>query len=128
MDITRYIIWTTSTKNTMEIMRILDEYCEFIVSINEIIICVETNLTQANIRAYLGDEMEIAVIPITESFIAKLMTNKFKEDERKNFNRFLELTKVPTSINDALDLINDRGGLEFLTPREKQALEQLTKK
>ena len=56
------------------------------------------------------------------------MTTKFQEEERKNFNRFLELTKVPKTIDEALDLINEKGGVDFLSAREKYALDQLTNK
>ena len=128
MEITRYIIWTTSLDDTYNVMNILDQYSSLIVSITGVIVCVETDLTSAKIRAYLGDEMEIACVPITQKFIDKLMTTKFKEEERKNFNRFLELTKVPTTIDEALDLISERGGVEFLSAREKYALDQLTNK
>ena len=107
-------------------MDILEPHCSMVVSITGVIVCVETDISVAKIRAYLGDEMEVAVVLITQEFIQKLMTTKFKTEERKNFSRFLELTKVPETINDALDLISERGGVEFLSVREKYALDQLT--
>jgi len=128
MELTRYIIWTTSLEDTTQVLDILDPHSSLIVSITGVIVCLETDLSMARIRAYLGDEMEVALVPITESFIKKLMTTKFLEEERKNFSRFLELTKVPKTIDEALDLINEKGGVEFLSAREKYALDQLTKK
>ena len=38
------------------------------------------------------------------------------------------MTKVPESINEALDLINERGGVELLSDREVAALDRLTNK
>jgi len=126
MKLNRYIIWTTTTDNTKVIMDILEPHCSMVVSITGVIVCLETDISAARIRAYLGDEMKIAVVLITNEFIKKLMNDKFKTEERKNFNRFLELTKVPETIDEALDLISERGGVEFLSAREKYALDQLT--
>jgi len=126
MEITRYIIWTTSFEDTNKIMDILSPHSSVVVSVTEAILCVETGLTPARIRGYVGDEVEMACLEIDEKFINKLMKTKFKEDERKNFSRFLELTKTPTTIDDALDLINERGGLEYLSDRELIALNKLT--
>ena len=56
------------------------------------------------------------------------MDTKFVADEKKNFIRFLERTKVPNSIDAALDLINAKGGLEHLNERELAALDRLTNK
>lgn len=126
MELTRYIIWTTSLEDTNTVMDVLDLHSSLIVTITGLIVCVETDLTSARIRVYLGDEMEVVCVPITKKFIDKLMTTKFKEEERRNFSRFLELTKVPETIDEALDLISERGGVEFLSAREKYALDQLT--
>lgn len=128
MGITRYIIWTTSFEDTNSIMETLTPHSSVVVSITEAILCVETTLTAGRIRGYVGDEMEMACLEIDERFVEKLMKTKFLKEERKNFKRFLEMTRVPTSINEALDLINERGGVEFLTDREKEALDKLTNK
>jgi len=128
MEITRYIIWTTSFEDTNKIMDILSPHSTIVVSVTEAILCVETELTPARIRGYVGDDVEMACLEIDEKFINKLMKTKFKEDERKNFTRFLNLTKTPTTIDEALDLINERGGVEFLSERELLALDRLTNK
>jgi len=128
MEITRYIIWTTSFDDTNKIMDILSPHSTIVVSVTEAILCVETDLTPARIRGYVGDDIEMACLEIDEKFINKLMKTKFKEDEKKNFSRFLELTKAPSTIDEALDLINERGGVEFLSEREIAALDKLTNK
>ena len=128
MGITRYIIWTTSYEDTNEIMDILSPHSTVVVSVTDVILCVETTLTAARIRGYIGDDMEMACLEIDEKFIKKLMETKFVKSERKNFQRFLTMTKVPESIDEALDLINERGGLEFLSERELAALNRLTDK
>lgn len=128
MEIIRYIIWTTNFDDTNKVMEILTPYSSVIVSITDSIICIETKITAAKIRHYLGDEMEMACIEIDAKFIDKLMTKKFLEDEQKNFKRFLEMTSIPYSINEALDLINKRGGIEYLLERELLALNKLTNK
>lgn len=126
MTLTRYIIWTTSFKDTNTIMDILTEHCGVIVSITDLIICVETRETPAKIRSLVGDEMEMACIEIDDKFIKKLLKTKFQKEERKNFERFLDLTWAPNSIDEALDLINERGGIEYLLEREVNALDRLT--
>ena len=128
MGISRYIIWTTSFEDTNAIMEILNPHSSIIVSVTDSILCVESTLTPARIRGYVGDDMEMACLEIDDKFITKLMKTKFKEDEKKNFSRFLNLTKTPTSIDEALDLINHRGGLEYLSERELAALDRLTNK
>jgi len=109
-------------------MDTLNAHSSIIVSISDMMICVETKLTTARIRGYVGDAMEMACLEMDESFISRLQSKKFKEEEKKNFARFLELTKVPKSIDDALDLISERGGVEYLTEREIIALDRLTNK
>lgn len=126
MGLTRYIIWTTSFKDTNTIMDILTKYCDVIVSITDLIICIETKVTPARIRSLVGDNMEMACLEIDDKFIKKLLKTKFKKEERKNFERFLDLTWSPTSIDEALDLINERGGVEYLLEREVNALDKLT--
>ncbi len=128
MEISRYIIWTTSHKDTNIIMEVLSPHSSVVISVSDAIICIETTLTPARIRGFVGDEMEMACLEIDEKFITKLMRTKFKEDEKKNFGRFLNLTKVPETIDEALDLINERGGIEFLSDREVAALDRLTNK
>jgi len=128
MEITRYIIWTTSFDDTNKIMDILSPHSTIVVSVTEAILCVETDLTPARIRGYVGDDIEMACLEIDEKFINKLMKTKFKEDEKKNFSRFLELTKAPSTIDEALDLIKESGGVEFLSKREIAALDKLTNK
>lgn len=128
MGITRYIIWTTSFEDTNKIMDILSPHSSIVVSISEAMLCVETTLSTSRIRGYVGDDMEMACLEITENFIKKLMNTKFKKEEKKNFNRFLGLTKTPETIDEALDLINERGGVEFLNEREISALDRLTNK
>jgi len=128
MDITRYIIWTTSHEDTNKIMETLNPHSSTIVSVTDVILCVETTLTAGRIRGYVGDDMEMACLEIDAKFIKKLMETKFIESERKNFRRFLTMTKVPESINEALDLINERGGVELLSEREVAALDRLTNK
>ena len=128
MGITRYIIWTTSYEDTNEIMDILSPHSTVVVSVTDVILCIETTITAARIRGYIGDDMEMACLEIDEKFIKKLMETKFVKSERKNFQRFLTMTKVPESIDEALDLINERGGLEFLSERELAALNRLTDK
>ncbi len=126
MNITRYIIWTTCFEDTNKIMEILTPHSSVIVSISEAMVCVEARLTAARIRHYVGDEMEMACLEMDVKFIEKLMSTKFVAEEKKNFVRFLEMTKVPTTIDEALDLINSKGGLEFLLEREVAALDRLT--
>jgi hypothetical protein len=128
MGISRYIIWTTSLEDTNNIMEILNSHSSIIVSVTDSILCVESKLTPARIRGYVGDDMEMACLEIDDAFITKLMKTKFKEDEKKNFSRFLRLTDAPTTIDEALDLINHRGGLEYLSDREISALDRLTNK
>jgi hypothetical protein len=128
MEINRYIIWTVDFKSTNEIMDILTSYSSVIISITDMIICVETTLTQGKIRSYVGDEMEMACVEMTEPFITRLLHTKFIEEEQKNFRRFLHLTKVPKDIDECLDLINERGGIKFLQARELEVLYRLTNK
>ena len=128
MEITRYIIWATTTKDTDEIMETLTPHSSVIVSVTDVIVCVETTLTVANIRNHVGNDMEMACVEMSDSFINKLLKTKFVEEEQKNFKRFLNLTKAPKSINEGLDLINERGGVEYLTDREISALDRLTNK
>lgn len=109
-------------------MEILVPHSSLIVSVTDSILCVESTLTPARIRGYVGDDVEMACLEIDDKFITKLMKTKFKEDEKKNFSRFLNLTKTPTTIDEALDLINDRGGVEYLSEREIAALDRLTNK
>jgi len=128
MGITRYIIWTTSFEDTNKIMERLTPHSSVIVSISDRMICTESKLTAARIRYYVGDDMEMACLEMDIKFIRKLMDTKFVADEKKNFIRFLEMTKVPSSIDVALDLINTKGGLEHLNERELAALDRLTNK
>lgn len=128
MEIIRYIIWTTNFDDTNKVMEILTPHSSVIVSITDSILCLETKISAARIRYYLGDDMEMACIEIDNKFIDKLMTKKLVDDERKNFTRFLEMTRVPNTINEALDLINKRGGIEYLLERELLALNKLTNK
>lgn len=128
MEIIRYIIWTTSFDDTNKIMEILTPHSSVVVSVTDAILCVETKLTAARIRYFVGDEMEMACLEIDNKFIEKLMKTKFLDDEKKNFSRFLEMTRVPISIDEALDMINLKGGVEFLSERELSALDKLTNK
>ena len=128
MEISRYIIWTTSFEDTSTIMEALNPHSSIIISVTDAILCVESTLTPAKIRGLVGDEMEMACLEIDEKFITKLMKTKFKEEEKKNFGRFLNLTKAPATIDEALDLINERGGVEYLNEREIAALDRLTNK
>jgi hypothetical protein len=128
MEITRYIIWTTSFEDTNKIMEILTPHSSVIVSISDRMLCTESKLTAARIRYYIGDDMEMACLEMDVKFINKLMTTKFVADEKKNFARFLEMTKAPISIDEALDLINTKGGVEHLNERELAALDRLTNK
>ncbi len=128
MEIIRYIIWTTSFDDTNKIMEILTPHSSVVVSVTDAILCVETKLTSARIRYFVGDEMEMACLEIDNKFIEKLMKTKFLDDEKKNFSRFLEMTRVPISIDEALDMINLKGGVEFLSERELSALDKLTNK
>lgn len=128
MDIARYIIWTTSLSDTSKAMDTLSPHSTVVVSISDTILCLETELTTSRIRSYLGDDLEMACIEIDDQFIKKLMKTKFKLEEKKNFSRFLNLTKIPETIDEALDLINERGGLEFLNSRERMALDKLYSK
>ena len=128
MELMRYIIWTTSFEDTNIVMDILKPHSSVVVSISDVIVCVETKLTMARIRNYVGDEMEMACLEMDDKFINRLQTKKFLKEEKKNFERFLSMTFVPTSINEALDLINERGGVEFLTDRERDALDKMTNK
>jgi hypothetical protein len=89
---------------------------------------VETKLTTGDIRNLVGDETEIACIELTEIFTNKLLNTKFIKEEQKNFRRFLSLTSVPTTIDEGLDLISERGGVDYLTEREIEALNRLTNK
>jgi len=107
-------------------MDILTQHCDVTISITELIICIETKMTPAKIRSLVGDEMEMACLEIDDKFVKKLLKSKFQKEERKNFERFLAVTYAPTSIDEALDLINERGGLEFLEEREVAALDRLT--
>lgn len=128
MEIIRYIIWTGNIEDSDIVMETLESECSLIVSITDVIVCVETKLTTADIRNRVGDETEIACIELTEIFTNKLLNTKFIEEEQKNFRRFLNLTRVPKTINEGLDLISERGGVDFLTEREIEALDKLTNK
>lgn len=128
MEIIRYIIWTTNFNDTNKIMDILTPHSSVIISVTDSIVCVETKLSAARIRYYVGNEMEMACLEIDNKFIEKLMNTKFVGDEKKNFSRFLELTSVPKTIDEALDLISIRGGVEYLSERELAALDKLTNK
>jgi hypothetical protein len=128
MEIIRYIIWTTSFEDTNKIMETLTPHSSVVVSVTDSILCVETKLSAARIRYFVGDEMEMACLEIDNKFIEKLMKTKFVADEKKNFSRFLEMTRVPNSIDEALDIINLKGGIEFLSEREISALDKLTNK
>jgi hypothetical protein len=109
-------------------MSILKPHSSIIISISDVMVCIESTLTNGKIRAYLGDDMEMACIELTDKFIKTLVNTKFKKSEKKNFGRFLNLTKTPVSIDEGLDLINERGGIEFLSEREVAALDRLTNK
>lgn len=128
MEIIRYIIWTTSFEDTNKIMEILTPHSSVVVSVTDSILCVETKLSASRIRYFVGDEMEMACLEIDNKFVEKLMKTKFVADEKKNFSRFLEMTRVPNSIDEGLDMINLKGGVEFLSERELSALNKLTKK
>ena len=128
MEIIRYIIWTTSFEDTNEIMEILTPHSSVIVSISDAMLCIETKLTVARIRYFVGDEMEMACLELDNNFVDKLIKTKFVADEKKNFYRFLTMTMVPKSIDEALDLINIKGGIEFLSERELLTLDKLTNK
>lgn len=128
MEIIRYIIWTTSFEDTNKIMETLTPHSSVVISVTDSILCVETKLSSARIRYFVGDEMEMACLEIDNKFIEKLMRTKFVADEKKNFSRFLEMTRVPNSIDEALDMINLKGGVEFLSERELSALNKLTNK
>lgn len=128
MTLTRYIIWTGSFEDTNAIMEILKPHSTVLVSVSDKIICVETELTNAKIKKEVGDEFEMACLEMNEDFVNRLLSKKFLAEEKKNFYRFLQMTKVPKTIDEALDLINERGGVQFLTPREIQALDRLTNK
>ncbi len=128
MEIIRYIIWTTSFEDTNEIMKILTPHSSVIISISDAMLCIETKLSQSRIRYFVGDEMEMACVEMDNKFIQKLMKTKFLDDEKKNFSRFIEMTKIPNSIDEALDLINLKGGIELLSERELLALDKLTNK
>lgn len=128
MDLSRYIIWTTSFNDTNFMMDLLKDHCTVMVSISDTIVCVETEITSSKIRELVGDDFEMACLEMDDKFIDRLLTKKFLADEKKNFYRFLEMTKVPTTINEALDLISERGGVQFLSERERQALDKMTNK
>tara|TARA_R110000787_G_scaffold158984_1_gene272805 strand:- start:219 stop:554 length:336 start_codon:yes stop_codon:yes gene_type:complete len=106
----------------------LTSECNVIVAITDVIICVETKLTTGDIRNIVGDETEIACIELSETFTNKLLNTKFIKEEQNNFRRFLSLTSVPTTIDEGLDLISERGGVDYLTEREIEALNKLTNK
>jgi len=109
-------------------MGILSSHSRVTILVTDSILCVETTLTPAKIRAYVGNDLEMACLEMDDKFIAKLMKTKFKEDEKKNFRKFIKLTKLPSSIDEGLDLINERGGIKFLTDREVATLDRLTNK
>lgn len=127
MKLTKYIIWTTKLEDTNIIMALVKDDCDIMMTISDTILCVESQLTPSNIREKIGDNMEMACLEMDDNFINRLLTKKFLANEKKNFFRFLEMTKAPTTINEALDLISERGGLKFLNQRERQALDNLTK-
>ena len=77
MEITRYIIWTTASEDTNEIMSILKPHSSIIISISDVMVCIESTLTNGKIRAYLGDDMEMACIELTDKFIKTLVNTKF---------------------------------------------------
>jgi hypothetical protein len=128
MKLTRYIIWTTNIDDTNFLMKLIEPQCSVVVSISKSILCVETEITPIKVREMVGDEFEMACLEMDEQFINRLLAKKFLEDEKKNFFKFLEMTKTPSTIDEALDLINERGGVEFLTRRERQALDKMTNK
>lgn len=128
MSLTRYIIWTTSFEDTNTLIDLLQDDCTVIVTISDSIVCIETKITPAKIRGRVGDDFEMACLEMDEKFVNRLLTKKFLSDEKKNFTRFLEMTRVPSTINEALDLISERGGVEFLSERERQALDRMTNK
>ena len=122
----RYIIWTTTNQESIELRELLKPKSSIILPINDVITCIETKITQREIRGSVGEDMEIACLEVDEKFIRDLLTKSPLPKERKNFLEFLRMTKTPRTINEALDLINDRGGLEFLNERELHALDRLT--
>lgn len=128
MRITRYIIWTTNIEDTNKLVELLGPKSTIIVSISDRMVCIEAKLTSDLIREFVGPEMEMACLEMKPKFIEKLLMTKFVQDEKKNFINFLELTKVPSTIDEALDLINTKGGVEFLSERELAALDTLTNK
>jgi hypothetical protein len=128
MEINRYIIWTTSLEDTNLAAVILKEHTTVIKSISNNMFCIETKLTSNTIRDYLGYEMEMVCVVLDEIFINKLINTAFKKEEKNNFIEFLNLTKTPNTIDDILDLINERGGVECLSEREVSALDRLTNK
>jgi len=128
MEINRYIIWTTSLEDTNLAAVILKEHTTVIKSISNNMFCIETKLTSNTIRDYLGYEMEMVCVVLDEIFINKLINTAFKKEEKNNFIEFLNLTKTPNTIDEILDLINERGSVESLSEREVAALDRLTNK
>jgi len=126
MELTRYIIWSMSLRDNLKIMDRISLQSDVILLISNSMLCVETRLNCASIRLLVGDGMEMACVELDDTLINKLLATKFLESERKNLYKFLNMTKTPRTIDDALDLINMKGGVEYLSEREIEALDKLT--
>ena len=126
MGLMRYIIWSVSLKDNLRIMDRITPQSDVILLISNSMLCVETRLNCESIRTLVGDHMEMACVELDDNLINKLLKTRFLESERNNLYKFLNMTKVPKTIDDALDLINMRGGVEYLRERELEALDKLT--
>lgn len=126
MGLTRYIIWSMSLRDNLKILDRISPQSEVVLVISNSMLCVETRLNCESIRTLVGNSMEMACVELDDNLINKLLTTKFLESERNNLYKFLNMTKVPKTIDDALDLINLRGGVEYLSDREIDALDKLT--
>jgi hypothetical protein len=127
MVLKRFIIWTTDLKSNNIISKSLESYSTISLIISDTIICVETDLSGHDIRDNIDSDIEIACIELDDDFINKLSKTKLNILEKTNFNNFIELTYTPKSIDEALDLIILRGGINNLHQREVECLDTLIK-
>jgi len=126
MSLKRFIIWIPSLGVVDNLIEALNEYSVTTEIISDHIFCIETTLSDSDIESKIDPSIEISCVELDTDFLHTLSKTKFNQKERRNLNRFIKITKSPTSIDEVLDLIISKGGVEHLHPRELETLNNLT--
>tara|TARA_R110000851_G_scaffold323413_1_gene490090 strand:+ start:75 stop:467 length:393 start_codon:yes stop_codon:yes gene_type:complete len=128
MILKRFIIWTIDLETSTSVINSIKDFSTTTILVSDSIVCIETELTNHEIESKIDPNIEIGCVELDIKLIKKLVNSKFKPKEKVKFDEFMTLTFKPNTINEFLDLILSKGGVDNLHQREVEGLDALTNK